>query len=154
MRHMSSQESPETLMDLLPMIPFQDISAIQLGLGTHIYASYACPPPSHALWAVQCYTVRARVRVRCVRISRTEFRVTVTVTVTVSVRVRVKVTVKVKVKVRVRVKPGTDSSGSQLLAAASSFHLESRSGLGWGFGLRTGLFGSRCGRTEMQNSLC
>ena len=30
MRHMSSQESPEILMDLLPMIPFLDISAIQL----------------------------------------------------------------------------------------------------------------------------
>ena len=29
-RHMSSQESPEILMDLLPMIPFPDISAIQL----------------------------------------------------------------------------------------------------------------------------
>ena len=27
---MSSQESPEILMDLLPMIPFLDISAIQL----------------------------------------------------------------------------------------------------------------------------
>ena len=30
MRHVSSQESPEILMDLLPMIPLLDISAIQL----------------------------------------------------------------------------------------------------------------------------
>ena len=30
MRHMLSQKSPEILMDLLPMINFQDISAIQL----------------------------------------------------------------------------------------------------------------------------
>ena len=29
-RHMASQQSPEVLMDLLPMIPFLDISAMQL----------------------------------------------------------------------------------------------------------------------------
>ena len=30
MRHMSSQESPEVLTNFLPMIPYLDISAIQL----------------------------------------------------------------------------------------------------------------------------